>query len=358
MKLKLRKILIVFCIVPGFFSAQSQEMIISTNVKIDALPGTSIILANGMNLVNHSTSVVLNGKYIFQGNLPQNIEGNEPVEFADLSVEQGAFLSLFNDVKVNGKLNLSNGIINLLDKNITLESGATINGTFSENAMLVAEGTGKLGFEITTNGTYFFPVGDTSDVYEYSPVSLVFNKGTYNNALVSVNLKNKKHPDNSSTTDYINRYWTVSQTGISGFECDANFKYASADIHGNESNIYGASWNGSFWVPLNKSSLNSFSGKVSSFSDFTGGELNAVFSEDLIEDHVEVLNNDNHIIIKSDGNIKLKSAEVYNHLGQKLSVKDLSKSNYNEIKIEQSGNVFLVRIISDKQVFTKKVIIY
>ncbi len=353
----LNKILIACCFLIASLSLKSQEVIISNNATINALPGTSIILANGMNLVNHSVSGILSGTFIFQGTLPQNISGDYPVEFTNLTVEQGGLVSLLNDVKVNTALNLTNGFVDLLNNNLTLLSSATLNGSFSETDMIVAEGSGKLGYEITGNGSYLFPIGDTSAVDEYSPVSLVFNSGTYTNAVISANLKNQKHPQNSSTTDYLKRYWTISQTGITGFACDVNFTYTNADIQGSESNIYGAKWNGSFWTPLNKASMNSISGNVIDFSDFTGGELSVVGSKELIQDNVEIISNGNLIIIKSKDSFKLKSAEVYNKLGQKVYVKDLSKSNYNEIDLGKVRDIYLVRILSDNQSFTKKVLV-
>jgi hypothetical protein len=332
-------------------------MIISNNAKIETLPGTFVILANGMNLVNNSDTLVLSGNYVFQGALPQKIAGVQPVEFDNLTVEQGAFLSLYNDIKVHTSLKLNSGIINLMDNNITLTSGSFLAGTFSENNMIAAGGSGKLSYEIPVNGTYLFPIGDTSGVYEYSPVSITFNMGTYNNAIVSVNLKNQKHPKNLSISDYINRFWTVSQTGITDFDCDVKFNFTTGDVQGNESNIYGASWNGSFWVPLNKSSMHSFSGKVNSFSDFTGGELNALSKVDLLANHVEILSQNNQLIIKSDDNFRLKQIEIYNSIGQKILVKDLGRSNLNEIYLNPENKVILVRIIGENQYFTKKIIL-
>jgi len=39
-------------------------------------------------------------------------------------------------------------------------------------------------------------------------------------AWVGVNVTNAKQPNNSSNNDYLNRYWSVMQNGISKFSCD------------------------------------------------------------------------------------------------------------------------------------------
>ena len=351
------KILIGCCLFSAHLSLKSQELIISNDATIDVLPGTSIILANGMNLVNHSISGILNGTFVFQGTLPQNISGDYAVEFANLTIDQNATVSLLNDVKVNSTLTLSNGYINLLNNNLTVLSNAAVNGVFSETAMIVAEGNGKLGFEISGTGNYLFPIGDTSGVDDYAPVSLVFNSGSFTNAIVSANLKTQKHPNNSSTTDYLKRYWTISQTGISSFDCDVNFTYINDDIQGSESNIYGVKWNGSAWTALNKSSMNSISGNVGDFNDFTGAEAAILANKELIEDNVKVFNNGNVIIISAKDNFKLKRAEVFNKLGQVVFVKDLSKSNYNEINLALFRDIYLLRIYSENQSFTKKILV-
>ncbi|MFN8254307.1 MAG: hypothetical protein U0W24_01380 [Bacteroidales bacterium] len=352
-----KKIIIISCILNSGFFIIGQEMIISKNAKIEALPGTLVILANGMDLVNNSDTLVLSGNYVFQGTLPQKIAGGQSVEFDKLTIEQGAFLSLYNDIKVQTSLVLNSGIIDLMDKNITLTSNSSVTGTFSENNMIAAGGSGKLSYEIPVNGTYLFPVGDTSGVNEYSPVSITFNKGTYNNAIVSVNLKNTKHPNNSSTSNYITRFWTVSQSGITDFECDVNFNYAVGDVHGNESDIYGGVWDGISWTALDNVSMSGFTGKVSSLGDFTGGELETLSVNDLLANHVEILSQNNQLIIKSDDSYRLKQVEIYNPIGQKILVKDLSRSNMNEIYLNPEDKVILVRIIAENQYFTKKIIL-
>jgi len=354
--MKIKYFLFGFCLL-CFLSLKGQEMIISNNSKIYALPSTVIILANGMNLVNNSTAGKLFGTYVFRGSLPQKISGSKAVEFTNLKIEQGAMVSLYNDVKVNSSLYLNGGIINILNNNLTMLSGGLVSGSFNQSNMVVSEGIGKLTYTIAGNGTYLFPIGDTSKIDDYSPVSLLFKTGTYNNAAVSVNLKNNQHPNNLKSSNYLNRYWTISQVGISDFDCEVNFSYTNEDIKGTESNIYGAKWDGSVWIQLNKASLNSISGNVNSFSDFTGADNTLLAREELIQDKVDIFTNGKIIIVKSRDNYKLRTAEIYNKLGQKIYDKDLSKSSYNEIFLDLASDIYLLRILSEYQSFTKKIFI-
>ncbi|MBM4168931.1 MAG: T9SS type A sorting domain-containing protein [Ignavibacteria bacterium] len=144
--------------------------------------------------------------------------------------------------------------------------------------MIVATGSGELRKTFTGTGSFTFPVGDNTGTAEYSPVTLNFTSGSFSSAYAGVKLANSKHPNNTSSTDYINRYWTVSSSGISSFSCDASFVYVAADVEGTESNLYCGSWGGSSWTLLNavNTGTKTLSGTVSSFSDFTGGETSAL----------------------------------------------------------------------------------
>ena len=51
-----------------------------------------------------------------------------------------------------------------------------------------------------------------------------------------MNLVNSAYP--GATGSYINRYWNVTQSSITGFTCNATFKYMPADVTGTENLIY------------------------------------------------------------------------------------------------------------------------
>ena len=187
--------------------------------------------------------------------------------------------SLSGDLTVNKALLLFYALLSLGSNDLTLGSSAVIYGTTSASNMIVATGTGELRKTFTTTGSFTFPVGDENGYY--SPVTLNFISGTFSSAYAGVNLRNEKNSNNTSNNDYINRYWTVTQDGISDFSCDVAFYYVDADVVGNENNLYCGSWSGSGWTLLNavSTSENKLSGTVSSFSAFTGGEQGALPAE-------------------------------------------------------------------------------
>jgi len=350
------KILMISIFIAGT-SVNAQELVIGDAANLEISPSAVLVLSNGMNLVNNSTTGSLNGTFIFKGTLPQEISGSQPVTIGYLNLEESAFVSLSNNVNISAELNLTSGIVNLLDNNMRIIEGASINGSFSETAMIAAEGNGKLELEVSSNGSYLFPVGDTSDVDEYSPAELVFSAGTYTDAVLSVNLKNIKHPNNASSTDYLNRYWSVSQSGITDFNCDVSFTYTNNDIAGAESNMIGGQWNGSYWAPLNALSLNEITGLVYGLSDFTGGESAILNVESISKEDVQVLVNGNRVILNSSSNFPIKQVEVFNKLGQRIQTLSPANALHHEFSIGEKPDIYLLRLSSTNKSFTEKIYI-
>ena len=124
-------------------------------------------------------------------------------------------------------------------------------------------------------GSFTFPLGDNTGTAEYSPATLNFTGGTFSSAWAGVKVTPEKQGNiPADDTSYLNRYWTVTQSGITGFTCETAFNYVPADVTGTETTIYGAQWDGTEWTvfdPVN-AATHSFEATVSSFSDFTGVE--------------------------------------------------------------------------------------
>jgi hypothetical protein len=179
-----------------------------------------------------------------------------------------------------GTLTLTDGLMSLGSNHLTLGASSTISGTPSATKMIVAEGTGELRKTYTSTGSFTFPVGDNTGTAEYSPVTLNFTSGSFSSAYAAVRLANEKHSSNTATTNYLNRWWKVTQSGITSFSCNATFTYADGDIVGTESSIYGGKNDGgSTWTGLGlvDADNNRFTGNaLTSFSDFSGMELSAL----------------------------------------------------------------------------------
>ena len=102
--------------------------------------------------------------------------------------------------------------------------------------MVIATGTGELRKSFSETGIFTYPVGDDSEIAEYSPVTLNFTQGTFAAGnYAGVKLTNSAYPGYSGNG--LNRYWTATQNGISGFLCTAAFQYVPADFSGDENSI-------------------------------------------------------------------------------------------------------------------------
>ena len=146
--------------------------------------------------------------------------------------------------------------------------------------MIVADGSGELRKIFTGTGSFTFPIGDNTGSAEYSPVTLNFTSGAFaGGAYAGARVTNAKDPNNTSSTDYLVRYWTMSSSGISGFSYNATYQYVPADVVGTEGNIYCGSWDGSIWAlhgTANPATHQLPVNALTSFSRFTGGQQSAL----------------------------------------------------------------------------------
>ncbi|HCV42456.1 MAG TPA: hypothetical protein DGH68_03160, partial [Bacteroidetes bacterium] len=202
--------------------------------------------------------------------------GGEFSTLNNLTISAGT-TTLLGSETVNGTLTLTSGLLVLGSNNLTLGASATIGGSPSASAMVVATGTGELRKTFAANGSFTFPVGDNTGTAEYSPVTLNFTSGSYASAYAAVRVTDGVHP-NLASADYLTRYWTVLQSGISGFLCDATFTYLPVDVVGSEANIALGKWDGSHWSVVGTAGgSNTLVGtSLSSLSDFTGANQSAL----------------------------------------------------------------------------------
>lgn len=208
-------------------------------------------------------------------NIVLNAASNPTIQ--SLTLTNGSIVDVGGNFQISDGLNLNSGLLILGSSNLTLGSSASINGTFSATNMVVTTGDGEFRKIFTGPGSFLFPVGNIVGIAGYSPVILNFTSGTFSSAYAGVKLQHIKHPLNPSVTDFINRYWTVTQNGISDFSCNVSFVYTNEDVVGIETNLtlgqYITHWN---VVGSVNPQTNTLSGVVTSFSDFTGGTADAL----------------------------------------------------------------------------------
>ncbi|MEO8211122.1 MAG: hypothetical protein ABI840_11240, partial [bacterium] len=193
-------------------------------------------------------------------------------------------INLLDSLRLHRLLFLQNGLLSLVNKNLSLDPDATIFAPFTATSYVNTNGTGELRKNLNASTPTFFnfTVGDGS----YSPSSLLFsNWNLSNGAFVSSRVVNSQHPYNGCATDYLNRYWVIGQNGISNIIANGKFSYVNGDVVGNEANIDGARFNGNLWKtfgPVNAASNFFTANNINSFGDFSGGDigcLNNSFTE-------------------------------------------------------------------------------
>lgn len=277
----------------------------TSNLNVGNASGGGYTLTSGnLTLNNNTLSFYANGKAIIGSgtgtltcspNSNINISGNGTVNtgslkftagneiFNNLTVNISAgtynYVSLGSAATLNGTLTFTAGVLSLGSNNLTLGNSAVISGTLSSANMIDATGTGQLIKSFGGTGSFTYPVGNNGASAVYSPATLNFTSGSFSSAKVGVNVSASKHASNTSVTDYLNRNWTVTQTGITGFTCDVSFLYDVSDVVGTESNIYVGKYSGIFWELLGQTDYTNHkldAVGISGFSTFTGGELSAM----------------------------------------------------------------------------------
>lgn len=260
------------------------------------ISGTGAVFPSSLNIAGNLTlnqPVDFTGKTIvMNGSEPQTIAGTSTPTFNNLTINNsdiGVFLGA-NSI-VNGTLTLTSGRLTLNNYNITLGTNA-VAGSFSANNMIVASGTGEVRRTFTNMGSYTFPIGDNTLTAEYSPMTVSITSGSFSGAYVGVSVVDAIHPNNSSASNNLSRYWKVNQSGITGAVATITATYPAEDITGAESDIRGAQLNGIFnqagnpWIryaALGSNTLTATgatlnSGQASTFTGIKGADYTAVIS--------------------------------------------------------------------------------
>ena len=196
-------------------------------------------------------------------------------------VSNGAGLkTLTGNVTIENALTLTSGIFILGNYNMVLQFTGNISGTGSSTNMIASTGTGKLRKYVDgTSGTLSFPVGtyDTgTSTASYSPASISFAAGTYSaGAYIEISVTADKYADNPSTTDYLNRYWDISSSGITNYSATVSCTYLASDVTGTEADIEGIEYASGVWSGFSAASISTHSFAITAANElgiFTGGE--------------------------------------------------------------------------------------
>lgn len=203
--------------------------------------------------------------------------GNQDLNNLTINRTTSGEVELGSNLNLSGNLNLTDGKLKLSLYHLTLSAGSTVSGSFSNTTMVAAHGTGELRKVFTGIGSFTFPIGDIGGANgdQYSPVTVNVTAGTFSSAYIGARVIDVKHPSNSAPTDFLTRYWSLSQSGISTPSYTIDFIYENSDIQGTEANFESARFNGGAWLvgPTVNAAANtaSFSG-INLLGEFTAGD--------------------------------------------------------------------------------------
>ncbi|MBK8982830.1 MAG: hypothetical protein IPM38_11050 [Ignavibacteria bacterium] len=192
----------------------------------------------------------------------------------DFRINRASGISLEDNIWIHRLLFLQNGVVSLGNNNMNLGTEATIFNLSPANSYAGTNGTGTLNkfYNSGTPGLFNFAIGNNgaanAQVFLANPVFAP-------DAFVSSRTVNTIHPNNGCGTDYLNRYWELRQSGISGFTVWNKFGYQDADVVGNEATLNGAKYDGFQWIsftPVNVAGNFFIITPTNSFGDYTAGD--------------------------------------------------------------------------------------
>lgn len=208
---------------------------------------------------NFSTSA----NYTYNSSSSQNTGNGLPSTVNCLTINNSSGVTLTNSTSVDGTLTLTSGNITTGSDTLTIGSS----GSVSRSSGHVI---GSLKKSLSS-GTATFEVGTSNG---YTPVSFANISGTGDFTVTTVS---GKHP-NAVGNNVLGMYWTLTNGGINS--ADLQFTYLDGDISGTESNYAIGKYSSGSWsfpsTSLNTTNNTASTSNVSSFSDFTLGEVSAL----------------------------------------------------------------------------------
>lgn len=203
---------------------------------------------SGQVLINRD----VDGLVLFNGSSAQTIGGSGENYFEDVEINNFSGISMGNNINVNGLMEITGGRITLNNYNFSFSNTGTCTGSYGTSRMFVTNGTGEVRKYFASTGSFDFPIGEITGVTEYTPASFsLTGHSGLSNAYVGVRVIDAKHPENTSPSEYLTRYFVFSSSGITNPVYNSYLYYTNADIIGSESSIYSARFNGTTRTLLN-----------------------------------------------------------------------------------------------------------
>jgi hypothetical protein len=215
---------------------------------VKTFTGNSTINSSGTLNVSGSGAYSIAGNFTNNGNFSpgtailslngggtQTLDGASALSFSNVTINKtGGTLTAQKDMTITGTLTLTNGILDMNSKTLTMgtsSANGTITGGSASSYIVALDGTtpSKLIHRVnsTSNVTYSFPIGTGS---VYTPVIITMKGGGLDpGASIQVWTKNSKVTGiNPNLSRNLNRSWYVIQSGITSPSYDITYTYSDA----------------------------------------------------------------------------------------------------------------------------------
>lgn len=248
---------------------------------------TSGTLTVGANTLTLSGSTINRDGTTYTGNIDAS-NASATVAFTNtsaLTIPASTFTGTCKNITMNGAGGITLGSDLTIGGTLTFTSGKITTG--ANKVILTSAGSvsrtsgyvvGNLQKNVAVSATSrTFEIGDASN---YSPITLALTGVTVAGDLVASTTIPGAAPATASgihPTKYLNRYWTLTNSGITLASFDPKFTFVAGDIQGSAatSSFVGAKLTSSAWTNPTVGTLTSTSSQltgVTSFGDFYLGE--------------------------------------------------------------------------------------
>lgn len=290
-----RILLLALLAIPGW--AASQVLLYNDGAMLKIEAGATLLVEGGVQntatgTIDNDGTLEVQGNFInagtwensqantlkFTGPAAANITpGSAVFHNVVMQKEAGVNMTLLGNMTVNNNLDFNATGANRLvlgNFNLIMGNNATVSGADGDE-YVATTGTGFMQKNVSTNGSFTFPVGDIAN---YSPLASTYSGSAYSSANIKTRVNDAVHPNIPGEAEsHVSRFWDIESSGITGYSNTLTGTYVDADIVGTENLIKGASYSGTTWSYVdaaNSPTSNTITGTVANpIADFTGSNF-------------------------------------------------------------------------------------
>lgn len=290
---------------------------VNGNISIE---GTSDFSSNGNNITlagnwdNVSTFTPSTSKITFDGTSDQyiNSTSSQAESYYQLTVNKSTgdlYMTANSDVTITNSLDLTNGLIYIGSSNLIINASTTVLN-YSDNSFVNTNSTGYLRKLWSSPGSFIYPVGDGTQLTQFSLqiFSASFGAGAY----AEINVSGNKHSETGTTENFIDRFWDLPVSGITSPTYNFTAYYLDDDVNGDESTVYAQKFD-TEWEAFNLANTanNTLSGNLAtSFSKFGGFDELITLPVELTKFEAEQIDDFNYLTWETAAEINNSHFEV------------------------------------------------